>query len=421
MLDAGASFCPFCGQKVQLAPTTIGAGAQLELGWGKVVVGDVLGEGGMGVVHRGWLYYDPRGPYGGTPSHPVAVKALHAALSSRPQLRALFEGEAEALARLKHPNVVHFLALVPHGEQLAIVLELVDGEPLSALIERHVGRARPGGIPALPFVRAWHYFSQLLGALASTHALGILHRDVKPSNVLIRHDGLVKLTDYGIARLPETSGPGAGGSAPGTGAYMAPEQVLGGELDARSDLYAAAIVLWEMLTGHTPFDAPDRDELMVRTAQLEEPAPALTSVVPQAPPVLDMLFARALAKDRMHRFSSAVELGEAFRKALGLPESEGWLAQQRMARHADDVSRWVARAPEPARDSVVTRASAVPPPVVMPARPHAGAGPTPIAASEPRRRRPVLHTAPLPARLEDDDVAAESRRFGSEILAAYRG
>jgi len=115
--------------------------------------------------------------------------------------------------------------------------------------------------------------------------------------------------------------------------------VLGKEIDARTDLYSAAIVLFEMLTGVTPFDAPTRNEIMVRTAQVEEPPPAFSAYVPQAPPVLDLLFSRALAKDPMHRFGSAIDLGEAFRTALDLPESAGWEAQQRLADNARAISQ----------------------------------------------------------------------------------
>lgn len=341
LLPDEARFCTECGapQPALTAERRFGAGSELDLGWGKVVVGDRIGEGGMGVVHRGWLYYNPAGEKAGTPPHPVAVKVLHPLLKSRERARRLFIGEANALGRLSHPNIVHFFAMAEPSGQLAIVLELVEGEPLSALIERQARSATPGGLPCMPFMRAWHFFSQLLGALAAIHALGIIHRDVKPSNVLVRIDGVVKLTDFGIARLPADHARNTGGMAPGTGAYMSPEQVLGREIDARADVYSAAIVLFEMLTGVTPFDAPTRNEIMVRTAQVEESPPPISSYVPQSPPVLDLLFARALAKDPMHRFHSAIELGEAFREGLALPESAGWSAQQRLADNAAAISQ----------------------------------------------------------------------------------
>ena len=307
----------------------------MDLGWGKVVVGSPIGEGGMGIVFRGWLYYDPRGPQAGTPAHPVALKARHPMLKGRQRARQLFLSEATALARLSHPNIVHFFALTQNEGQLAIAMEIVEGQPLSEVIDRHAHQR-----PCLPFVRAWHYFSQLLGALAAIHAMGIIHRDVKPSNVIVRHDGVIKLTDFGIARVPADAARDTGGMAPGTGAYMAPEQVLGRSLDARADLYSAAIVLYEMLCGWTPFDAPDRNEVMVRTAQVEEAPAPLSRHVPGVPEVLDVLMARALAKDPMHRFASAIELGEAFRKSLGLEQTTGWEAQQELAESAQAISQY---------------------------------------------------------------------------------
>jgi serine/threonine-protein kinase len=139
-----------------------------------------------------------------------------------------------------------------------------------------------------------------------------------------------------------------GGMAPGTGAYMSPEQVQGRPLDGRADLYSAALVLYEMITGVTPFDAPDRNELAVRAAQVEETALPISSRVPGAPPVLDLLMARALAKDPRLRFGSAIELGEAFRSSLGLPDSPGWQAQRALADQACAISQYGLSAPGPA-------------------------------------------------------------------------
>ncbi|HNS99716.1 MAG TPA: serine/threonine-protein kinase, partial [Polyangiaceae bacterium] len=232
------------------------------------------------------------------------------------------------------PNIVHFFSLVEAPGQLSLVIEFVDGEALDNVIARHAPTARAYRQPCLPFQRAWHYFEQLLGALAATHELGIVHRDVKPVNLLIRRDGLAKLTDYGIARLPADEARRSGGVQPGTGAYMSPEQVLGRELDGRSDLYSAAIVLFEMLTGKTPFDEGDKSELMVRASQVEDTPPPITQLLPQAPPVMDLLFARALAKNPDHRYPSAIELGNAFCQALGIPETPGWRAQREFAKRA---------------------------------------------------------------------------------------
>jgi serine/threonine-protein kinase len=343
-VEEGASFCPFCGLPLtpSLAPASaerLGPGSVFPVeDYGKVVLGHEIGQGGMGIVYRAWLYYDPTGRLAGSEPHPVAVKVLHPLLRGRERARRLFLREAEALRRLAHPNVVHFFSLLDDGSELAIVMELVQGEPLSSIIARGVGTRPSPASPCLPFVLAWHYFAQLLGALAAVHQLGILHRDVKPANVLVRSDGVVKLTDFGIARIPAEGAAATGGIAPGTGAYMSPEAVQGKELDARSDLYSAAIVLYEMLVGQSPFDTPERDEIQVRTAQLEEPPPPITRLISSAPPVLDVLMAHALAKDPAIRYPSALELGEAFRTALGLPLSEGWIAQKELAELAKTIS-----------------------------------------------------------------------------------
>ena len=192
----------------------------------------------------------------------------------------------------------------------------------------------------MPFMQAWHYFSQLLGC-PGRHPRSRHHpRDVKPSNVLIRIDGVVKLTDFGIARLPADEARNTGGMAPGTGAYMAPEQVLGKDLDPRTDLYSAAIVLYEMLTGVTPFDHADaqRDHGAHSAGRGDRAAPSAASSRNRRRCSTCSWPAR-LAKDPMHRFGSAIELGEAFREALQLPESAGWEAQQRFAEHARAISQ----------------------------------------------------------------------------------
>ncbi len=334
----------------------IAPGATLERGYGRMVIDKRIGEGGMGIVWRGWLFYAPEGPQGKEPPVAIALKVLRAQIGAREDVRAFFRNEAEALRTLSHPNIVRFFELfewppvaAPHvpGQtadtpSLSLAMEYVDGDTLEEVIARHVARARlqgPGALPGMPFRRAWYYFQQLLGALAATHALGIVHRDVKPSNILIRRDGIVKLTDYGIARLGHPGGPDESELAPGTGAYMSPEQVLSQPVDGRSDLYAAAIVLYEMLCGRPPFTTENKSEFWIRQEQVKVPPPPIRSFLAQAPPVLDALFFRALAKDKTLRFDSAIEMGTAFREALGLPDSDEWRAQAAIARDAAPVSR----------------------------------------------------------------------------------
>jgi serine/threonine-protein kinase len=272
----------------------------------------------------------------------VAIKVLRPRASLQPQVRTLFFNEANALRRLSHPHIVGFHDFFEWGPSLALAMEFVEGNTLEDVVARHVARARIAGLgalPAMPFRRAWYYFQQLLGALAATHALGIVHRDVKPSNVLIRKDGIVKLSDFGIARLDplaEQASHHSQGIAPGTGAYMSPEQVLSRPVDGRSDLYSAAIVFYEMLAGRPPFSPETKSEFILRQDQVQSTPPLVTSLNPQAPPILDALFGRALAKDPAERHANAIEMGEAFRTGLGLADTPEWRAQAEIAREAPE-------------------------------------------------------------------------------------
>jgi eukaryotic-like serine/threonine-protein kinase len=343
--EVSAKFCPFCGTGLPERP--LGEGAQLSIDCGEITLGNVIGRGGMGIVRRGELTYKARAGAKSAPPHPVAVKLLNPMLRGSDQAEQLFLDEAEALSRLAHPNIVHFFGLAEYDAQLAIVMEFVHGKPLSDTIaEAEKARANLSQ-PVIPMVPAWAIYSQLLGALAATHALGIIHRDVKPSNVLVRPDGVVKLTDYGIARLPVTSSRSTGNVAAGTGAYMSPEQVTAAHMDPRSDLYASAIVLFEMLTGRTPFEAPERSELQVRLAQLNEAPSPLSSLIPSAPQVLDLFFSRSLAKDPQHRHATAISMGEQLRTSLGLPDTSGWAAERRLAERAVAISRLGTKTPDP--------------------------------------------------------------------------
>jgi eukaryotic-like serine/threonine-protein kinase len=344
-LGADERVCPRC-HALQPTRDSFLAGRQIDRGDSRLVIDSPIGEGGMGVVWRAWLFRAPGTPGAGE-GEPVALKVLRPQLAARTDARDLFLREAEALRRLSHPNVVGYNDLFEHEGSMALSLEYVVGDTLGAIVARHVARAHLSGghaLPCMPFLRAWYYFQQLLGALAAIHAMGIVHRDVKPSNVLVRRDGLVKLSDFGIARLADLPVTAATRElAPGTGAYMAPEQVLSRPLDGRSDLYSAATVLYEMLAGRTPFET-ERGEFLVRKDQVEAPVPPVRTLLPQAPPVLDALFARALAKDPAHRFDNAIEMGDAFRTALGLPDTPEWRAQADIAVAARTIAQ--TRGPE---------------------------------------------------------------------------
>jgi len=338
-LEVGARICSRCRalQPIAVSRGVICPGATIDLGYGRVVVQARLGEGGMGVVWRGWLFFAPEHPRAVDPPTPLALKVLHPRAGDQPALRALFANEAEALRSLHHPNIVRFYDFFEWGGALVLAMELVEGSTLEDLISRHRARARirgPGEPAGVRVGRAWYYFQQLLGALAATHALGVVHRDVKPSNVLIRADGIVKLGDYGIARLVrdvsslESQAGGLAPAAVGTGAYMSPEQVLSRTADERSDLYSAAIVFYELLAGRPPFSPEEKNEFSLRQDQVESPPPPLGIFAPDVPAEVEPLLARALAKDPRYRFGSAMEMGDALRVALGEVDTPEWRAQR---------------------------------------------------------------------------------------------
>ena len=371
-LGIGTVVCPGCRslQPSRRRSPQAGVGTRIDRGFATYIVDARLGAGAMGVVWRAWAFFAPDGPQAGRAPELVALKQLKHQGSLHTQFQTFFLREADALRRLSHPNVVGFHEIfewIPAAESgagpssvgatMTLVLEFVDGNTLEDVISRHVARAQlagPGSLPGVPFRRAWHYFEQLLGALSATHALDIVHRDVKPSNVLIRNDGIVKLTDYGIARVTAPT-PEEAKNAPGTGAYMSPEQVLGQPLDGRSDLYSAAIVLYETLTGKLPFPTADRTEYDVRRAQVEAPPPPIRRYLPQAPPVLEALFNRGLSKDPAMRFRTANEMAEAFRSALGIPASDMWAAQQKLS----EMARSGAASPQKTAQMEAARAAIV--------------------------------------------------------------
>lgn len=351
-IDDTQVVCPHCRclqPSRSIARGQLTPGTNIDRGYGRIVVENKIGSGAMGTVFRGWLFYDPNGPRGKEAPVPIALKQLLPRAMMQPELRAFFQNEAEALRSLDHPNVVRFYDMfserptVPNGTgSLAqphslmvppiLAMEFVDGDTLEDVIARNVARARlaRGPLPCLRFDRAWYYLQQALGALAAGHALGIVHRDVKPSNILIRRDGIVKMTDYGIAHLVNPRhgerAPSPQELAPGTGAYMSPEQVLGRPLDGRSDLYSAGIVLYEAIAGRPPFLPSEKSEFTLRMDQVETPHPPLRTFVPYADNAIEQVFWRALAKDPAQRFGSAIEMGEAFRSAFGIPSTPEWRA-----------------------------------------------------------------------------------------------
>jgi ABC-type branched-subunit amino acid transport system substrate-binding protein len=249
----------------------------------------LLGRGGMGVVYRAHdLALD----------RPVALKLLAPELAEDVRFRERFLRESRLAASLDHPAIVPIFDAGQSGQQLYIAMRLVDGTDLKALL-RAEGKLEPA--------KALRLIEPVAQALDTAHARGLLHRDVKPSNVLIDNDGHCYLADFGLSRrLSEVDAVGDGRSI-GTIDYVAPEQIRGAELDARADLYSLGCLLYECLSGRPPFTGSDT---AIAFAHLESDPPSL--------PRLDAVLRKALAKEPDDRYQSGRELVEATRDALGL-------------------------------------------------------------------------------------------------------
>ncbi len=244
----------------------------------------LLARGGMGTVYRA---VDER------LDRPVAVKVMHTSLAADPEFVERFTREARSAARLSAPEVV---AVFDQGHDAGtgaayLVMEHVEGRDLRALLRER---------GALPADRALSLLEPVLRALAAAHRAGIVHRDVKPENVLLGDDGRVKVADFGLARAVETSALTATrGMVLGSVAYLAPEQIDSGRTDPRTDVYAAGIVLWEALTGTPPFSADSAVQVLFRHVNEDVPPPS--TVVPDLPAALDDLVVRATRRDPSQR------------------------------------------------------------------------------------------------------------------------
>jgi serine/threonine-protein kinase len=239
---------------------------------------------------------------------PVALKVLAENLADDPDFRARFVREARLVAGLGHPNVVAvFDAGFDEGRPY-IVMEYVEGETVADLLRR-TGPLAPERAASLAL--------QACAGLAHAHAAGLVHRDVKPQNLLLRGDGVLKVADFGIARAAESTRMTQVGTVLGTAAYLAPEQAAGGEVTAAADVYSLGVVLYELITGRTPY----RFETLVELArkQLEEPITPVSDLVPEVSPGLEDVVMRALARRPQHRFADAGELRGALAAAVDAP------------------------------------------------------------------------------------------------------
>jgi serine/threonine protein kinase len=239
-------------------------------------------------------------------NRPVALKVMSSDLLRHPTARARMEKEAKILARLHHPNVVEIHAVVDHQGVPVLALELITGGTLADRIERG----------PLPVPQALRLMRQLLAGMDAIHAADIVHRDIKPGNILLANNDLPKIADLGIAHDAGATRITKTGSHPGTPAYMSPEQVRGETISPRTDVYACGIVLYEMLTGRLPFDATAEFDML--RAHVDTP-PDLSRLPSNTPSHIVAAIGRALAKDPRQRWASAREFADALEHAPAVP------------------------------------------------------------------------------------------------------
>ncbi len=265
--------------------------------FGRFKVIDELGRGAMGVVYRAQDDMLQR---------TVAIKTVGLTGSSKERdgHEARFLQEARAAGGLSHPSIITIYDVGREGDTAFIAMELVEGKDLREVIAN----------VSLTPSRSVAIAAAVAEGLAYAHDRGIVHRDVKPGNIMVLADGRVKIMDFGIARLTQPAVKTQTGVLLGSPQYMAPEQIIGQPLDHRADIFSLGLVLYEMLTGARPFQGNDIPELTFKVANL--PAAPPSHLAPDLPPVIDFIIARALKKRPDDRYSSATELAKDLLAAM---------------------------------------------------------------------------------------------------------
>ena len=257
---------------------------------------EIIGSGGMSVVYKAMCHKLHR--Y-------VAVKILRDEMAADAELKNRFQAEAHAVAMLSQPNIVSVYDVGHSGETEYIVMELIDGITLKQYMEKR---------GQLNWREALHFITQIMKALSHAHSRGIIHRDIKPQNIMVLRDGSVKVADFGIACLANSANT-LTQEALGSVHYMSPEQARGDRTDARSDIYSAGVVLYEMLTGRLPFEGDNAVSVAIQHLSSVPLSPR--EINPDVPEALELICMKAMASDLEKRYASADEMLadlEEFRK-----------------------------------------------------------------------------------------------------------
>jgi predicted Ser/Thr protein kinase len=281
---------------------------------GRYEIVEEIGRGAMGVVFKG---HDP------LIGRDLAIKTITSGVAESADLLERFYREAQAAGGLQHPNIVTIYELAESGGAPFIAMEYLEGESLEKVIARK---------PALPLATKVGYVVQACRALDYAHRRGVIHRDVKPANIMVTHEGVVKVVDFGIARLADASKTQTG-TLVGTLAYMSPERVRGEQADARGDIWALGVVLYELLAYQRPFSGENHAALLLSILQNEPPS--IQQFLPECPAALERVIQKSLRKNEKERYPSMEALLKnlenanssltrgAFQAAGGAPQTPG--------------------------------------------------------------------------------------------------
>ena len=255
---------------------------------GRYEIRELIGVGGMANVYKAYDVLENR---------VVAVKILREEYMNNDEFMRRFRNESRAISLLDHPNIVKVYDVIFSNRIQSIVMEYIDGITLKDYIEQeHV----------LRWKEALHFTVQILRALQHAHDKGIVHRDIKPQNIMLLSDGTIKITDFGIARFSRSSTKTITDKAIGSVHYISPEQASGAFTDARSDIYSVGVMMFEMLTGKLPFEADTLVSVAVKQIQSQPALPR--SINPDIPEGLQEIVMRAMQKDADKRYQSAAEM-----------------------------------------------------------------------------------------------------------------
>lgn len=257
---------------------------------GRYEIKSELGRGGMATVYRA---YDP------SFDREVAIKVLPREMMHDPQFRARFQREIKMIASLEHPSIVPVYDVGDDDGQPFFVMRFMNGGSLSNVIEK-------GSVSLQDTARIVERIAQ---GLAHAHRKGIIHRDLKPDNILFDETGEPFISDFGVAKLSESSSNLTGSGVIGTPAYMSPEQARGIEIDHRSDVYGLGVIVYQMLSGHQPYSADTPMGVVVK--HITEPVPEILKVLPTLKPEIDAIIKTAMAKDKAQRYENTIELAKA--------------------------------------------------------------------------------------------------------------